>query len=95
MKLPADVAKAVPMPDFSKFKMLPRRTDIVYRDNAGYDLTINHLPWGNKSYSVKRYRISNTENLQLVEDREDAGESLKISSPLAPDAVEFIELRAH
>lgn len=93
MEMPADVAKSIPLPDFSKFKTLPRRTDIVYRDNVGYDLTIDHLPWGKKSFSLKRYRISKTENLQLVEEKNGAGESLKIANPLAPDAVELIVLQ--
>jgi xylan 1,4-beta-xylosidase len=93
MKMPADVVKAVPLPDFSKFKMLPRRTDIVYRDNAGYDLTIDHLPWGEKSYSVERYRISDTENLRLVGKMNASGETFRFASPMAPDAVELIVLQ--
>jgi xylan 1,4-beta-xylosidase len=95
MKMPEDVLKSIPPTDFSKFKPLPPRTDIVYRDNAGYDLTIDHLPWGKKAFSVKRYRISKTQNLQLIEDKQkkNAGESLRIASPLAPDAVELIVLQ--
>jgi len=90
MELPADVAKSAPLPDFSKFKFLPRRTDIVYRNNGGYDLTINHLPWGNKSFRIRRYRISQMQNFDLIDDKRSHGETLKLQSPLAPDALELI-----
>jgi xylan 1,4-beta-xylosidase len=93
MKMPADVAKTIPLPDFSKFKTLPRRTDIVYRNNAGYGLTVDHLPWGKKAFSVKRYRISKTEDFEVVGEMRSAGSSLKLASPLAPDAVELIVLQ--
>ncbi len=83
-----------PLPDFSKVKFLPARTDIVYRDNAGYNLTVNNLPWGKKEFSVKRCRISNTQNLDLVEEKSGAGGSLKLSSPLAPDGLELIVLQS-
>ena len=81
------------MPDMSKVKFLPLRTDIVYRDNAGYNLTIDNLPWGKNAFSVKRYRISETQNLNLVEEKSGAGGTLNLSSPLAPDAVELIVLQ--
>ncbi len=93
MEMPPELVKASPpQPDFSKVKMLPPRTDIVYRDNAGYDLTIDNLPWGKKAFSVKRYRISKTQNLDLVEEKSGEG-SFNLSSPLAPDAVELIVLQ--
>jgi hypothetical protein len=92
MQLPADVAKSAPLPDFSKFKFLPRRTDIVYRNNGGYNLTINHLPWGKKSFHVRRYRISQTQDLDLIDEKHGKGDSLKLQSPLAPDALELIVL---
>jgi xylan 1,4-beta-xylosidase len=94
MQMPPDLVKASPpMPDFSKVKSLPRRTDIVYRDNAGYNLTIHNLPWGNKAFTVKRYRIGQTQNLELVEERSGAGGSLNLSNSLAPNAVELIVLQ--
>jgi xylan 1,4-beta-xylosidase len=93
MPVPPEVLKSVPLPDFSKFKTLPRRTDITYHDNAGYDLTIDNLPWGKKQFNVKRYRISETQNLELVEDKQSAGGKLRLSSPLAPESVELIVLQ--
>jgi hypothetical protein len=93
MEMPPELVKASPpQPDFSKVKMLPPRTNIVYRDNAGYNLTIDNLPWGKKAFSVKRYRISKTQNLELVEEKSGEG-SFELSSPLAPDAVELIVLQ--
>lgn len=93
MQVPPEVQKALPPTDFSKFKFLPPRTDIVYRDNAGYNLTINNLPWGKGAFSVKRYRISETQNLDLVEERSSEGGSLDLSVALAPNAVELIVLQ--
>jgi len=94
MQMPPELVKASPpMPDFSKVKSLPPRTDIVYRDNAGYNLTIDNLPWGKKAFSVKRYRISRTQNLELVEEKSGAGSNLSLSDSLAPDAVELIVLQ--
>jgi xylan 1,4-beta-xylosidase len=94
MALPPDVLKTLPPSiDLSKLQALPRRTDIVYRSNAGYALTIDNLPWGNKAYSIKRYRISKTQNLELVENKLAGGGSVRISHPLAPDALELIVLQ--
>jgi hypothetical protein len=70
----------------------PRRTDIVYRDNAGYDLTVSNLPWGEKAFSLKRYRISATQNLELVERKSGNGGSMRLSHPLPTDTVELIVL---
>jgi hypothetical protein len=93
MPLPADVAKSAPVPDFSKFKFLPQRTDILYRSNAGYNLTIDHLPWGERAYRIKRYRLSEAHNLDLVEDKTGAGGRFQFSTALAPDALELIVLQ--
>jgi len=90
MQLPADVAKSAPVPDFSKFKFLPRRPDIVYRNNGGYNLTVSHLPWGKKSFRVLRYRISQTQDLDLIDDKYSQGDTLTLQSRLAPDALELI-----
>jgi hypothetical protein len=93
MPLPPAVLKSIPLPDFTKFKSLPRRTDIVYRNNAGYDLTITNLPWGKSKFNVKRYRLDNARNLELIDQKQSDGNTLHISSPLAPDAMELIVLQ--
>ncbi len=93
MPMPAELQKvSPPMPDMSKVKFLPLRTGIVYRDNAGYDLTIRNLPWGAAPFSVKRYRISKTQNLDLVEEGLGKDGSLHLSNSLATDTVELIVL---
>jgi xylan 1,4-beta-xylosidase len=93
MSLPPDVLKTAPMPNFKDFKFLPPRK-ITYKDNAGYKLTVDHLPWGNKSYKIKRYRLSDTHNLDLVEEKTGAGGRFQFSTGLAADAVELIVLQA-
>jgi hypothetical protein len=94
LQMPPESIKAgPPLPDFSKIKFLPPRADIVYRDNAGYRLMIDNLPWGKKPFDVKRYLISKKQDFDLVEETSATGGSLKLSSPLAPNAVELIVLQ--
>jgi xylan 1,4-beta-xylosidase len=93
MPMPPELQKAAPpMPDMSKVKFLPLRTDIVYRDNRGYNLSILNLPWGRAAFSIRRYRISHTQNLDLVEEGTSKGGTLNLSNPLAPDTLELIVL---
>ena len=84
------------MPDFSKIKFLPLRTDVVYRDNLGYNLSISNLPWGNTPVHIKRYRISKAQNLDLIEDRTETSSRdhgvLTLASPFPPDTVDLIVL---
>jgi xylan 1,4-beta-xylosidase len=93
MPMPAELQKASPpMPDMSKIKSLPLRTDVAYHDNRGYDLTVNNLPWGKAGFSVKRYRISKTDDLELVEERSSKGGVLHLSEAFAPDSIDLIVL---
>jgi xylan 1,4-beta-xylosidase len=93
MPMPAELQKAAPpMPDMSKMKFLPPRTDVVYHENKGYDLTVNNLPWGTAGFSMKRYRISKTQNLDLVEDGSGRGGAVHTSNAFAADSVELIVL---
>ena len=93
MPAPADAAPPPPPPpDAKKERSLAPRTDIVYRDNAGYNLAIDNLPWGQAAFNLKRYRISKTQNLELVEEKSLRGGSLKLSHPLPTDTVELIVL---
>jgi len=71
---------------------LPRRTGISYHDNAGYKLTVDNLPWGQDAFTVKRYRLSKTQNLELVEQTTGTGGTLKLSNEFGPDTVELIVL---
>jgi hypothetical protein len=95
MQMPAELQEpGTPAFDLNKYKLLPPRTNVVYHDNAGYNLTVNDLPWGKKEFTVKRYRISKTQNFELVEEKSSAGSSFKLSNPLAPDNVELIVLQS-
>jgi len=80
------------MADMSKIKSLPPRTDIIYRDNLGYNLTISNLPWGKAAFHIKRYRISRTQNLDLVEEVSGKDGALNLSNSLPPNTVELIVL---
>jgi xylan 1,4-beta-xylosidase len=94
MPMPPELKKAAPpMPDISKVKFLPLRTDIFYRDNRGYNLTVRNLPWGGAPFSIKRYRISKNQDLDLVEESSAKGDSLNLTNALAPDALELIVLK--
>ena len=91
--MPPELQKASPpIPDTSNVKFLPLRTDIVYHDNAGYNLAIKNLPWGVAPFSVKRYRINKTQNLDLVETGSGKDGALSFSNSLPIDTVELIVL---
>jgi xylan 1,4-beta-xylosidase len=93
MEMPPELAKTGGgLPDFSKVKFLPQRTDVVYRDNAGYVLIINNLPWGKTKFHMSRYRISKTQNLDLVEEKSGMEGDVSLSVALPPDEVELIVL---
>lgn len=92
MPPPPAVMAALNNIDFSSFKMLPRRTGHHYENNGGYTLTIEHLPWRNAPFSLKRFRITATQDLTLVEEKTGDGGKLELSNPLPPPGVELIVL---
>ena len=73
---------------------LPRRQGIVYSKNRGYDLTITNLPWKDAAFSVKRYRLTQSEDFGLVEDVVRSGGKLQLSNSLPPPGLELIVLQA-
>jgi hypothetical protein len=76
-----------------KFKRVPVRA-IEYKDNQGYKLVIDRLPWGkSSSYTIKRYRIDQTYDLAEVENRTSRGGRLEIFNELPPPGIELITLR--
>jgi hypothetical protein len=91
-EMPAEL-KGPDTMNYGDLKTIPLRTDVVYRDNAGYSLAINNLPWGKGTYTLKRYRISGMQNLELVESQTGSGGSLRLSNPMPVDTVELIVLR--
>jgi len=78
--------------DFSNLKVLPRRTEIP-KNPSGYSLTIDHLPWGSTPFTMKRFRITGTEDFALVEEKNGKGGKLELSNPLSAPAVELIVLQ--
>ncbi len=82
----------VQKPDSRGHIWLPHRTDVVYRDNAGYHLTLSHLPWGKKAFSLRRYRLSAAQNLDLVERKSGSGGTMRLSHPMPVNTVELIVL---
>ena len=92
MQPPPDFLKGTSIVDFSKLKRLPSRK-INYQNNAGYDLTIKNLPWGNVAFTMRRYRLTPTEDFVLTEESEGLGGSFKLSRALPPPGMVLIVLQ--
>jgi hypothetical protein len=93
LKPPEDLfPSGVPVPDLSKIKFLPVREGIRYHNNRGYALTITNLPWGEAAFTVKRYRLTKTQDFALVEQTSRKGNKLEIANPLPAPALELIVL---
>lgn len=73
-------------------KLLERR-DITYRNNSGYDLTVDHLD-AKRTYTVERYRISSSSNFEKVDSTEQRGPRVRLHAELPPPGVELIVLKA-
>ena len=71
---------------------LPERRSLQYANNGGYDATVS-LP-GTGKYQVKRYRISDSNNFALLDQRIESGPSIHIEAALPPPAVELIVISA-
>ena len=61
--------------------------------DVGYDLTIDHLPWGNAAFTIKRYRITSTDDLQLAGESSGKDGKTELSNPLPAPGVELIVLQ--
>ncbi len=72
---------------------LARRKGYRYENNRGYELTVNNLPWGNRQFSVHRYRVSEKENLDLMEVTSGSAGKLVLTNPMLPPCVELIVLK--
>jgi xylan 1,4-beta-xylosidase len=71
---------------------LPERRTVQYADNGGYDATVN-LP-GPGRYQVKRYRLGDSSNFALLDQRIETGPSIRLQAALPPPAVELIVISA-
>jgi hypothetical protein len=71
---------------------LPERRTLQYANNGGYDATVS-LP-GPGRYQVKRYRLSDSSNFALLDQRIESGPSIRLQAALPPPAVELIVISA-
>jgi len=83
------------MPEFPQMKSLPARTNIHYKDNRGFHLTINALPWGKRPFTVQRYRLTDREPFVMVQESTGNGGKFDVSDALLPPAIELIILKQH
>ncbi|MCP5118469.1 MAG: hypothetical protein GY953_47260, partial [bacterium] len=75
--------------------LLPRPADVFdYRDNDGYELTVENLPWGDAPFDVQRYRVSEERDFELVGESAERGATFRLAEPLPPPGIELVVLQA-
>lgn len=80
------------VPPVFDVRLLARRS-ISYRNNSGYDLTIDHLP-ANHRYSVERCRISAAHDFTQLGTTLYASAPIRLQNELPPPGIELITIRA-
>jgi hypothetical protein len=80
------------VPPVFDVRLLARRS-ISYRNNSGYDLTIDHLP-ANHRYSVERCRISAALDFTQLGSTLYANAPIRLQNELPPPGIELITIRA-
>jgi xylan 1,4-beta-xylosidase len=80
------------VPPVYDVRLLARRS-VAYRNNSGYELTIDHLP-ANHRYVVERCRISAGEDFSSLEKTIHTGETIRLQHELPPPGIELVTLRA-
>ena len=80
------------VPPVFDVRLLARRS-IAYRNNSGYDLTIDHLP-ANRRYSVERCRISPAHDFTHLSTTLYANAPVRLRNELPPPGIELITIRA-
>jgi xylan 1,4-beta-xylosidase len=80
------------VPPVFDVRLLARRS-ISYRNNSGYDLTIDHLP-ANRRYSVERCRISAENDFASVGTTIYTTAPIRLQNELPPPGIELVTLRA-
>jgi hypothetical protein len=68
------------------------RRDVVYQDNAGFDLTIEHLP-ADRSYVMEHCRITEQDEFQLFSTVVAPGQPVHLREDLPPPGVELVTVR--
>ena len=80
------------VPPVFDVRLLARRS-IAYRNNSGYDLTIDHLP-ANRRYSVERCRISAANDFTSLGTVVYENAPIRLRNELPPPGIELVTLRA-
>ncbi|MEA3183173.1 MAG: xylan 1,4-beta-xylosidase [Gammaproteobacteria bacterium] len=80
------------VPPVFDVRLLARRS-ISYRNNSGYDLTIDHLP-ANRRYSVERCRISAANDFTSLGTALYTSAPIRLQNELPPPGIELVTIRA-
>jgi hypothetical protein len=80
------------VPPVFDVRLLARRS-VVYRNNSGYDLTIDHLRT-DRRYVVERCRISEADDFSRREKTVYEGGTIHLRNELPPPGVELITIHA-
>jgi xylan 1,4-beta-xylosidase len=83
---PVDANNNFAIPGIATFTLLPRRT-VTYSDNAGYDLTVDHI---RGAALVRRYRVDAGDGLTLVDRSVQRGDAVHLSAALPAPSVELV-----
>ena len=79
--------------DFPRVKSLPPRTDIRVKNNRGFHLTVEGLPWGKAAaFTVQRYRLTPQEAFAMHESK-GSGAKFDFTDALPPPGLELIVLK--
>jgi xylan 1,4-beta-xylosidase len=73
-------------------RLLARRS-IAYRNNSGYDLTIEHLPT-DRRYNIERCRISSSDEMPALSATAHIGGAIRLQEKMPPPGIELVTLRA-
>jgi hypothetical protein len=71
---------------------LLERRSVSYTHNAGYDLTIDALRNG-QEYTIERYRLTEKDNLSLVDTSIGTGPAIHLVATLPPPGIELVVLK--
>ncbi|MDB6087718.1 MAG: hypothetical protein JWN85_502, partial [Gammaproteobacteria bacterium] len=80
------------VPPVFDVQLLARRS-IAYRNNSGFDLTVDHLSPGG-TYAIERCRISAQDDFQPLPTTTSVGGRVHLSEELPPPGVELVTVRA-
>ncbi len=81
------------IPNVGTFTLLPRRA-VTYDNNAGYDLTVDHVTDGRDGVVVSRYRVDDGHDLTLIDRSVQRGSSVHVSAALPAPSVELVVIRS-